>query len=472
MTLFGEKTDAEKEQKKEARAEKREEHKDDRQDRKEERQEEKEVRQTAREDKKDARQDAREEKQDARRDARADNREAREEKREDMKEIRQSDLEVKEKREEKADVRDEKREAIDGAVKAKKASIEKAKDDKDDAFDSIEERKRTDMAAVEVAHDEQLFDASLALELLALSSIAQFTAPATLRTSTTLGTLKGGTVQSATPIMRDDFKSDTECFVARTEFHDIVVAFRGSETAFFDESGAFKDWVLTDFRANAIAYPPAPQSWPDRCYVHNGIWDAYNLIRNPLLAEVGRQHASLDPPPKRVYVTGFSLGGALALAAALDIADAVKTPVELVTFAAPRVGDASLNKLLEKRVHKSTLITFRGDPVVHLPPLGPNFPVTFRHPVSFNPGGIHIPLGNPVPQINQQYRTADRHFHINDDGEVHEHFPVAQIALRFEDHNFDRYETALGHIRDAQTPLGSSTSTASAARSVGSAGSR
>ena len=140
--------------------------------------------------------------------------------------------------------------------------------------------------------------------------------------------------------------------------------------------------------------------------MHNRIWDTYNLVRNPLLAGVGKQHANIDPPPKRVYVTGFSLGGALALLAALDIADAVKTRWELFFFAAPRLGDASLNKLLEKRVHKSTLITLRGDPVVHLPPLGPDFPVTFRHPVSFRPGGIHIPLGNAVPQINQQYRSA------------------------------------------------------------------
>ena len=85
--------------------------------------------------------------------------------------------------------------------------------------------------------------------------------------------------------------------------------------------------------------------------------------------------------------------------------------------------------------------------------------------MSFSPGGIHIPLGNPVPQVNQQYRTADRHFHINDDGEVHEHFPIAQIALRFNDHNFDPYATALTRIRDAQTPSGSSTSTKTGADS-------
>ena len=474
MGLFDKKTEAEKrkkelekQQKKEAREEKREARKDEREDRKEERQEEKEVRQTARAEKKDARQDARDAKQDARQDARAEKKDAREEKRADMKEIRQSDLKGKEKREEKKEVRDEKRDAIDAAVGSRKAGIDKAKDDKDEAIDEIERKKLEAMAAVQVRHDEGLFDATLALELLALCGTAENLTAAEILASTNLGTLNGHVVQSATPIFRENFKSDTECFVGRSdEFPDIVVAFRGSETRFFNKSGAFKDWALTDLRSNAIPYPPAPQSWPDRRYVHNGFWDAYNLVRNPLLAEVGKQTANLDPPAKRIYVTGFSLGGALALLAALDIADAVKTPVELFTFAAPRVGDASLNKLLEKRLHKSTLITYRGDPVVHLPPLGPNFPVTFRHPVSFNPGGIHIPLGNPVPQINQQYRTADRHFHINADGEVHERFPTAQIALRFNDHNFGVYQTALTNIKNAQT--GSTASSATSTRSAAS----
>ena len=37
--------------------------------------------------------------------------------------------------------------------------------------------------------------------------------------------------------------------MARSRDDDVVVAFRGSETQFFDEVGAFKDWVLTDFRS-------------------------------------------------------------------------------------------------------------------------------------------------------------------------------------------------------------------------------
>ena len=488
MGLFDKKTPAEKQQKAEEKEQKKEARQDARDDRKEQRAEEKAVRKEARDDrqdarqdyheeKKDARKDAHAEKKDARQDARAEKKDGRQEKRADMKEIRQSDLKgeakhdaKKEVRDEKHDaihdVKDEKHEEVQAARETKKDRKDEAKDEKKDTLEAIEDEKLDDMAAIQVKH-AALFDGALALELLALTETAQNTTPASLAsnevvTSNLSGTctLNGATVRNAVPITRENFKSDTECFVAHSDNNELVVAFRGSETSFFDHSGAFRDWVLTDFRSNAIEYPPAPKIWPDRRWVHAGFWEAYDLVRGPLLSEVGRQ-AGAFAPVKRIFVTGFSLGGALALLAALDIADAMRQPVELFTFAAPRAGHTSLNKLLKERVAASTLIAFRGDPVVHLPPLGPNFPVTFRHPVTINVATIHIPLGNPVPQLNQQYRTADNLFYINKDGEVHDSFPVAQIALNFNDHNFGAYDTALRRISEAQGTTFTATSTPS-----------
>jgi hypothetical protein len=477
MGLFDKKTDAEKQAKAAEKERKKEARQDEREDRKEQRAEEKEVRQDAREDRKDARKDARAEKKDARQDAHEEKKDARQDKRDmkkdarqdkraEMKEIRQSDLKGKEKREAKADVRDDKRDAIDAAKEEKHDAIDAAKeqkkdrkgaakDEKKDALKHIDEKEAAEMAKIEVKH-ATLFDGALALELLALTHAAHWQDAAELAANEFLKdelnggtcTLRGGNVLKPVPIFRQNFKSDTECFVARTELNDLVVAFRGSE--FFNQEGGFRDWVLTDFRANRIPYPPAPSAWPDQRWVHAGFWDAYNLVRNSLLAEVGRQ-TNDDVPTNRVFVTGFSLGGALALLAALDIADGMKgTPVELFTFAAPRAGDPSLNNLLEKRVKKSTLIAFRGDPVVHLPPLGPNFPVTFKNIVSLDPAGIHIPIGNALPQVNQEYRTADKLFYINKDGEVNENFPTAQIALNYKDHDWGPYNTAITNIRNAQ----------------------
>jgi Lipase (class 3) len=460
MGLFNPRTDAEKERDadiKEAKKDAREDRRDARKD--------------ARDEKQDARQDARDDKKEARQEKRDEKKDAREEKRDEMKEIRQSDLEGKEKRDEKRDVRDDKRDAIDAAregkrdevddaVDNKKDRIEEAKDQKENSLEQIRAAELRELAALQ-APSASVFDARLALELLALTHTAQWQdAPAltgnAIVSSTLFGAsqecqLRGATVRNATAISSKDFKSDTECFVARSDDGDVVVAFRGSEVSFFDQSGAFRDWALTDLRSHRMPYPPAPNSWPNQRWVHAGIWHAYDRIRNALLAEVSRQVA-VPSSAKRVFVTGFSLGGALALLAALDLAEGLhSTPVELFTFAAPRVGDETLNKLVAERVARSTLVAYRGDPVVHLPPLGPNFPLNFKSPASVDLAGIHIGLGRPViPQVGQQYRTAERLFYIDNDSAVHDRFPFAQVALRFNDHDWPPYCAALSFIKEAQ----------------------
>jgi hypothetical protein len=303
-----------------------------------------------------------------------------------------------------------------------------------------------------------MFNAELAVELLALTHTAQFQDSATLTagtivTNTLLANgatsfLNGAPVQNAVAISGKTFKADTECFVARSDDGDVVVAFRGSETDLFSKVGAFKDWVLTDFRANRIPYPPAPKTWPDQRWVHAGFWQAYAVVRNVVLAEVARQ-AAKGSPARAIYATGFSLGGALALLAALDIADAMPgTPVILYTFAAPRAGDVSLNRLLAERVRTSFHFAFRGDPFVHLPPIGPNFPVTFKHLATIDLAGIHVGLGNPgIPSVWQQYRSAEQLIYIDRHNVVHQGFPPAKVALNLLDHDWPPYLSAIRRIR-------------------------
>jgi hypothetical protein len=414
----------------------------------------KEIKKEAREDRKEARQDAREEKKETRQDARDDKKEARQEKRDDMKEIRQADLKGEDKREAKADARDDKKDAIRDAKDDKRDSLDRIQDTKQDTIEDIRLQEKQDLAAASAPGLRRL-DISLAKELLNLTWNVE-----TGQTFYGLH-LRGQTIGVAREISGKNWKSDTECFVARSEGNDVIVAFRGSESP-FTPSGGLKDWALTNFRSERIAYPPAPQSWPDQRWVHAGFWQAYHIIRSVLLTEVTRQATQMTPA-RRIYVTGYSLGGALALLAALDIAEGMAAidqadgkgtiPVELLTFAAPRVGDANLNNLLAKRVNKSTVIAYGGDPVVHLPPLGPNFPITFEHPISLDLAGIHIGLGTPIiPQAGQQYRTADTLFYIDKDGIVSNSYPMAQVALNFRDHfPPDRYQEALLKVEKAQS---------------------
>ncbi len=424
----------------------------------------KETKQEAREDRKDARTEARDDRKDARKDARGERKDEREEKHDAMTDIRKGDLSGKDKRDEKREVRNDKRDAIDQINKEKRNTIDDANDVKRGSVDAITLGEIADIAKISNGAGVG-FNSMLANELF---QFAEMTEDKSFGKSRTVGqvldntetdlTLRGSPIRGPIGIKRRNWKSDTEAYVAHTDAGDIVVGFRGSETDFFDKEGAFKDWVLTDFRAHRMPYPPDPGSWPNQRWVHTGIWEAYELVHNELVDEVSHQ-ASLVSKLGTIYVTGFSLGGALALLAAIDLGDAVKkTPVELVTFAAPRVGDESLNKLLAERVQRSLLIAYGGDPVVHLPPIGPNWPVTFKQPFSVDVAGLHIGLGNPLPAVGQQYRTADRLVYIDRNGVARNGFPPGQIALNFLDHNYDRYKAALA----GGSPASATTSSASA----------
>lgn len=308
-----------------------------------------------------------------------------------------------------------------------------------------------------------MFDPDLAIEMLALAEFSErfptrdgerVTSPSSmfLRPQQPPRPLfvRGSPLVAARGLVRGDFKSDSECFVAHSEAGDVVVAFRSTETGLFNQEGAFKDWVLTDFRSNRIPYPPAPGSLGDRRWVHAGFWQAYEKVRNPLLAEVSRQAKEIAKI-QRIHVTGFSLGGALALLAALDIAEAMpRTPVFLYCIAAPRAGDVSLNRLLDERVRETWSIGYGGDPTIHVPPIGPNLPITFTHLARINLAGIHVPLGNPgVPQLFQQYRTAGHIAYIDEGHGLHEGWPPLQVALSGAHHNYNRYRDALQAVKRA-----------------------
>lgn len=417
MSLFSKKTEAEKQDREAIKDTKRE----------------------AREERKDARQDARDERKEARTEAREDRKDAREEKRDAMTNIRDADVSGKNKRDEKREVRDEKRDAIDAINQEKRVTIKDVNEAKRDGIAAITAGEIADIASISSGAGVG-FRRKLALDLLQYAQATEYP----LADNPIESTLNGSPIRGAVAITRKNWKSDTEVYVAHTDAGDVVVGFRSSETDLFDKEGAFKDWVLTDFRSHRMPYPPAPGSWPNQRWVHTGFWEAYELVHNELIGEVSRQ-AQLIEKLQKIYVTGFSLGGALALLAAMDLGDAFgKKNVELFTFAAPRVGDESLNKLLAARVDQALLIAYGGDPFVHLPPIGPNSPVTFKHPIGVDVGGLHFGLANPLPSVGQQYRTADRLVYIDRNGVARDGFPPAQIALDFRDHDYVRYIAALG----------------------------
>ncbi len=104
-----------------------------------------------------------------------------------------------------------------------------------------------------------------------------------------------------------------------------VVAFRGSVTA--------EDWAR-DF----ICAPVMDREDPQLGLCHAGFLDGAESVVAAISAAVGSN---------RCYLTGHSLGGALALGVGALLACSGKSPEAIVTFGAPRYGMAKFAALLQ-----------------------------------------------------------------------------------------------------------------------------
>eukprot|EP00928_Gymnodinium_smaydae_P053173 TRINITY_DN37223_c0_g1_i1.p1 TRINITY_DN37223_c0_g1~~TRINITY_DN37223_c0_g1_i1.p1 ORF type:complete len:331 (+),score=26.83 TRINITY_DN37223_c0_g1_i1:87-1079(+) len=110
------------------------------------------------------------------------------------------------------------------------------------------------------------------------------------------------------------------------------VAFRGSVTSL--------DWVR-DFEAweTNAALPRCP-----RCIVHDGFWRSWLAVKDELvktLADMGCKPGSSE----KLYITGHSLGAAIATVAAADLA--IESNFSLggvISFESPRVGNAAFGE--------------------------------------------------------------------------------------------------------------------------------
>jgi triacylglycerol lipase len=71
--------------------------------------------------------------------------------------------------------------------------------------------------------------------------------------------------------------------------------------------------------------------------VHQGFMHAWAMMRGPITALLDRWHT----PGHTLWLTGHSLGGALATLAAADFKGQGRPVQQVMTFGAPRVGDAA-----------------------------------------------------------------------------------------------------------------------------------
>lgn len=132
---------------------------------------------------------------------------------------------------------------------------------------------------------------------------------------------------------------------------NIIVAFRGTSST--------TNWI-----SDMIASQRKFKYIKEDCLTHRGFTDIYSSARKRIIYALNQLS-----PDKALYITGHSLGAALATLCAIDVAanTAFVSP-NLYTYGSPRVGDPAFKKAFAKYVRSSHRIANLFDVVTLAPP--------------------------------------------------------------------------------------------------------
>jgi hypothetical protein len=131
----------------------------------------------------------------------------------------------------------------------------------------------------------------------------------------------------------------------------IILSFRGSSN--------IQNWII-NLSFNQIAY-----SRCSNCKVHNGFYTGFNTVKATVVSQI--QALKALHRDAKIYITGHSLGGALAVISAPDIKDSFGTITEVLTFGQPRVGNSEFASWFGS-VTSHIRVVHYGDIVPHMPP--------------------------------------------------------------------------------------------------------
>lgn len=141
---------------------------------------------------------------------------------------------------------------------------------------------------------------------------------------------------------------------------DYFLVFRGTI--------ALYEWYY-DLKFFGVQHP----DFDDDVKVHGGFWDIYDYARAAV-----KELKDVLTADKRLWIYGHSLGGALAIFAALDL---LHFNPRVITLAAPKPGNLNFADEVNKRLTEIKRFTLKGDPVPLLPPLSDHFlKQNFTHP--------------------------------------------------------------------------------------------
>jgi hypothetical protein len=185
---------------------------------------------------------------------------------------------------------------------------------------------------------------------------------------------------------------------------NFVLAFKGTSIRVFDLS--------VDLNLYQSRYPFVR----DAGKTHEGFTYLYRCLRESIIrtCRLIAEHKKRD-----LYITGYSLGGAIATLAALDIS--VHTPFrhpKVYTFGAPRVGDTTFALAYDLQIKESVRVVNVHDyiplePQAKIKPPFTKKGLTYQHvkgyyPISFQCKKGNLPLEFPLLKNHQldTYFTA------------------------------------------------------------------
>ena len=160
--------------------------------------------------------------------------------------------------------------------------------------------------------------------------------------------------------------NNIQVYIAQNDDH-IVAAFRGTESPTTIEG--LKDWLLTD----AVNLLIIPEGRLGTDFIaagvgarfHQGFMTALAAIWDPLEAAIKAEIARKDRP---FWITGHSLGGALAMLSAWLFDRKFYSVHQVYTYGAPMIGNsvasAAFDKAFPKKIYR---FVNRPDPVPKLP---------------------------------------------------------------------------------------------------------
>ncbi|MFC3746128.1 lipase family protein [Paenibacillus sp. GCM10012306] len=131
----------------------------------------------------------------------------------------------------------------------------------------------------------------------------------------------------------------------------IIVAFRGTSST--------SNWI-SDAMATQVKFDYIKED----CLTHRGFTNIYSSAREEILSALSKLS-----PNKALYITGHSLGAALATLCAIDVAaNTNHTNPNLFTYGSPRVGDPEFVQAFTNYVRKSSRYANLFDVVTYAPP--------------------------------------------------------------------------------------------------------